>query len=138
MTISPTRNPSWIWLLLLSLLGTAACRSGRVATADEPFDAFYDRFMTDSTFQLERTRFPLPGQKYTAEVEDSTYRWAREDWRMLNEPQIDPTFFSRNLTVSDTLATDEIAGKSSGFYFKMVYRPVKRKWHLVYMVDRDL
>ena len=138
MTNLCSRNAARLCCLLIGLISVSACRSTRVAGADESFDAFYSRFMTDSTFQMERVRFPLPGQKFTAEVEDSTYRWPREDWLVLSEPQLDSTYFTRNLAVSDTLATDEITGKNSGFYFKMVYRPVKQKWHLVYMVDRDL
>ena len=122
----------------MGMLSTTACRSTRPSTANESFDTFYDRFMTDSAFQMQRTRFPLPGQKFTAEVEDSTYQWTPTNWRMLSEPRLDTTYFQRSLAVSDTLATDEISGKSTGFYFKMVYRPLRRKWHLVYMVDRDL
>ncbi len=133
------RYRSWVWLLLLVVInGFTACRSARTTAANEAFYPFYERFMNDSSFQLNRIRFPLPGQKFTAELEDSTYQWHQEDWLLLSEPDVDPTYFSRNLYVSDTLATDEIAGKDSGFYFKMVYRPVKRKWHLVYLIDRDL
>ena len=138
MTNSHFRSLLRVLLLLVGFGSVSACRTARQATTSEPFDAFYERFMTDSTFQMKRTQFPLPGQKFTAEVEDSVYRWSKEDWRVLSEPQIDTTYFQRNLTVADTLATDEIIGKDSGFYFKMVYQPVKRKWHLVYMVDRDL
>jgi hypothetical protein len=87
---------------------------------------------------MERTRFPLPGEKFTAEVADSAYRWQRADWRMLREPQLDSTYFARTVTVSDTLVTDEIAGVDSGFYFRMDYRPMNEQWHLVYLVDRDL
>ena len=138
----------WIWLSLLGIVCITSCRGSRVSTtptssetdptADEAFDTFYTQFMNDSAFQMERIQFPLPGQKFTEEIEDSTYRWPREEWRVLSEPQIDPSNFTRNLQVSDTLATDEITGMSTGFYFKMVYRPVGRKWHLVYLVDRDL
>ena len=87
---------------------------------------------------MDRVRFPLPGQKFTEEVADSAYRWQRSDWRMLREPQLDSTQFSRNLSVTDTLVTDEIAGVNSGFYFRMDYRPVNKQWHLVNLVDRDL
>ena len=133
------RNGRWIYLLLvIALYSISACRSSRTTAANEAFYPFYERFMEDSSFQLNRISFPLPGQKYTADIEDSTYRWNQEDWLLLSEPDIDPAYFSRDLYVSDTLATDEIAGKDSGFYFKMVYRPVKRKWHLVYLIDRDL
>ena len=128
------------WFLLLVAIGSvSACRSARTpATASEDFATFYEQFLRDSSFQMDRVRFPLPGEKVTAEVMDSTYRWQRNDWRMLSEPEFDSTYFTRDLTVTDTLATDEIAGKDSGLYFKMVYRPVDKKWHLVYLVDRDL
>ncbi len=129
-------------LLLALLLSVAAssCRSTRTqsAVSDEPFAPFYQRFLTDSAFQVKRTQFPLPGQKFTEAVADSAYRWQRTDWRMLREPQLDSTYFTRNLTVTDSLVTDEIAGVNSGFYFRMDYRPVNKKWHLVRMVDRDL
>lgn len=130
-------------MVITLVLGVAAssCRSTRStqsATVDEAFAPFYDRFLTDSTFQMERTQFPLPGQKFTADVADSAYRWHRAEWRMLREPQLDSTYFTRNLSVTDTLVTDEIAGKDSGLYFRMDYRPVNKQWHLVRMVDRDL
>ncbi len=130
-------------MVITLLLGVAAssCRSTRStqsATAAEAFAPFYDRFLTDSAFQMTRVRFPLPGQKFTADVADSAYRWQRADWRMLREPQLDSTYFTRNLSVTDTLVTDEIAGKDSGLYFRMDYRPVNRKWYLVNLVDRDL
>lgn len=126
-------------LLMLSVIASS-CRSSRStqATAQEDFAPFYDRFLTDSTFQVSRVRFPLSGQKFTAEVADSAYRWRRADWQMLREPRLDSTSFTRKLIVSDTLVTDEIAGKNSGFYFRMDYRPMNKQWHLVYLVDRDL
>ena len=130
-----------ILLALLLVVAASSCRSTRAsrsATATEAFAPFYDRFLTDSAFQVERVQFPLPGQKFTEAVADSAYRWQRAEWRMLREPQLDSTQFSRNLSVTDTLVTDEIAGVNSGFYFRMDYRPVDRKWHLVRMVDRDL
>ena len=129
-------------MVITLLLGITAssCRSTRSAqtTQAEAFAPFYERFLIDSAFQVERIRFPLPGQKFTEDVADSAYRWQRSDWRMLREPQLDSTQFSRNLSVTDTLVTDEIAGVNSGFYFRMDYRPVDKKWHLVRMVDRDL
>ncbi len=138
LVVSPSR---WLVFLSMVLIQITACRptrSTQSATAREVFAPFYDRFLTDSTFQMTRVRFPLPGQKFTEEVADSAYRWQRADWRMLREPQLDSTQFSRNLSVSDTLVTDEIAGVNSGFYFRMDYRPVDKKWYLVRMVDRDL
>lgn len=124
-------------LLVLLLLGTA-CRSAKVGTAKEDFSEFYQQFLTDSSFQMQRVQFPLPGQKITAEVQDSSYQWTEDEWIMLKEFELDPTQFERNLQVTDTLATDEIYTPGAGFYFKMVFEPIKRKWYLVYLVDQGL
>lgn len=124
-------------ILLLALVLAFGCRSANIKGAREDFDAFYERFLTDSSFQMERIQFPLPGIK-AGEEEDSTYHWTREEWVMLKKPEIEGTEFKRNLQVSDTLATDEIFTENAGFYFKMVYEPIKKKWHLVYMVDSEL
>lgn len=125
-------------LIFLALLLVFACRSSKVQTAREDFDEFYEKFLTDSSFQMERIQFPLAGIKTTGEEEDSTYYWTQDEWVMLKKPNLEGTEFERKLQVSDTLATDEIFTENAGFYFKMVYEPVKRKWHLVYMVDSGL
>lgn len=123
--------------LVLLMLG-ASCRSAKVGAAKEDFSNFYQQFLTDSTFQMQRVQFPLPGQKITAEVQDTSYQWTEDNWIMLQEFELDPTQFERNLQVTDTLATDEIYTPGAGFYFKMVFEPIKRKWFLVYLVDQGL
>lgn len=126
------------WLLYLVLLSSIACKSAKIGVAKEDFQEFYQQFLTDSLFQMERVQFPLPGEKLDAEGEDSDYRWTREEWIMLKDFDLDSTQFKRDLQVTDTLATDEIYTPGAGFYFKMVFEPVERKWHLVYMVDQSL
>lgn len=126
-------------LLLLALtLSVMSCRSVKQQGAKEDFYQFYERFLADSSFQIERIQFPLQGLKF-GDGEDSTYTWTRENWVMLHQPQLEGTDFERDLKVmGDTLATDEIKMENSGFYFKMTYEPVKRKWHLVYLIDSGL
>ncbi len=132
-----TRRAFSVLLFALALL-SVSCRSVKNQGAKENFDAFYESFLTDSTFQMERVQFPLQGLRF-GEEEDSTHTWFREEWIMLRKPQLEGTEFERNLLVmGDTLATDEIMLKNSGFYFKMVFEPVKKKWHLVYLVDSSL
>jgi hypothetical protein len=129
---------SGFFLLMIVLLLSASCRSTDIRGAREDFYEFYEHFLTDSSFQMERVQFPLPGHLY-GEEEDSTYTWTRENWVMLKKPNLEGTEFERRLQVKgDTLATDEIFMENSGFYFKMVYEPVKRKWHLVYLVDSGM
>ena len=115
-----------------------SCRSTKNMGAREDFYQFYDRFLTDSTFQMERVNFPLNGLKYDGDG-DSTHVWTPDNWMMLKEPNLEGTGFDRQLQVmGDTLATDEIKMENTGFFFKMVYEPIKRKWHLVYLMDSGL
>jgi len=133
-------NKSFVicWAFLTILLLGVGCRSAKVGAAKEDFSEFYQQFLTDSSFQMQRVQFPLPGKKITAEVQDTTYRWTEDDWIMLKEFELDTAQFERILQVTDTLATDEIYTPGAGFYFKMVFEPIKRKWHLVYLVDQGL
>lgn len=132
------KNITQSTLIFLALLLAVACRSSKVQSAKEDFDTFYEKFLTDSSFQMERVQFPLSGIRTTGEEEDSTYQWTREEWVMLKKPQLEGTEFERKLQVSDTVATDEIFTENTGFYFKTVYEPIKRKWYLVYMIDSGL
>ncbi len=133
-------------VLAAGILLLYSCRSAKAPTAKgdkkdkEDFDAFYDRFLTDSTFQMSRIMFPLPGIN-AMEMEDSgdsTYYWTKDNWIMLKKPDIDPGEFVRKTEVTDTLATDEIYMDNAGFYFKTIYKPIKSKWHLVYMIDSNM
>ncbi|MEM9829520.1 MAG: hypothetical protein AAF944_02725 [Bacteroidota bacterium] len=132
------RNLNVLALLILSLTLMASCRSAKIGKAAEDFTSFYQRFLTDSTFQMKRVKFPLPGKVVTADIQDSIYQWTPNTWIMLQEFDLDPAFYERNLQVTDTLATDEIYTPNAGFYFKMVFEPTKRKWFLVYLVDQNL
>ncbi len=129
--------PSKLFVLLTALVLAYGCRSAKLNGSPESFDTFYEKFLTDSSFQMERIQFPLPGIKAGEEV-DSTYQWNKEEWVMLKKPELEGTEYKRDLQVSDTLATDEIFMENAGFYFKTVYEPIKKKWYLVYMVDSGL
>jgi len=124
--------------MVASIFYVSSCRSAKVGQASEDFQGFYQRFLTDSSFQMKRVQFPLPGERATVEIQDTAYRWKRADWIMLKDFDLDSTQFKRNLSVTDTLATDEIYTPGAGFYFKMVFEPIQRKWHLVYLVDETL
>ncbi len=127
----------------MAALMAYGCRSTRTAKSEETkedFNTFYAHFLSDSTFQMSRITFPLPGINPTATEgeEDSVYYWQKEDWIMLTKPELDTTLYERKLTVTDTLATDEIFMDDAGFYFKTMYKPVEKKWYLVYMVDSNM
>lgn len=135
-----TKHVSFAIIAAIFLM--CGCRSARVQTAKEDFDKFYDRFLTDSAFQISRIQFPLPGINTAAieesEDKDTVYYWTKDEWIMLKKPDLDTSQYERRITVTDTLATDEIFMDDAGFYFKTVYEPIDRKWHLVYMIDSNM
>ena len=125
-------------LVFVLLIGFTSCKTANVGAAKEDFQDFYQRFLTDNSFKMQRIQFPLPGERVSAEGQDATYRWTKDEWIMLKDFELDTTQYKRNLQVTDTLAVDEIFTPGAGFYFKMVFEPVKRKWYLVYLVDQML
>lgn len=133
-----TKNISFT--VIAAIFFMYGCRSIQVQMAQEDFDEFYARFLTDSAFQMSRIKFPLPGVNAVEmeNREDTVYYWKKEDWIMLKKPDLDTALYERKVTVTDTLATDEIFMEDAGFYFKTVYEPVERKWYLVYMVDSNM
>ena len=51
----------------------------------EEFLSFYDRFHSDSLYQIEHILFPLQGQKFRGSEEewvDENFKWQKETWRM--------------------------------------------------------
>ncbi len=135
-----TRSINFLIIVVVFLI--YGCRGARTPRASENFDQFYDRFLTDSSFQMSRIHFPLPGINTAAmeasDEEDSIYYWSKDEWIMLKKPQLDSSMYERKITVTDTLAIDEIFMENAGFYFKTVYEPIRKKWHLVYMVDSNM
>ena len=55
-------------------------KESRPFSKPENFDKFYNRFHTDSTFQMSRIKFPLQGKIIQGDQET---KWSRDNWIMM-------------------------------------------------------
>lgn len=137
-----------LYIVCILLLGSFyACSAKRTShnqnkdthTNVENFANFYDRFLSDSLFQISRIKFPLPGiNTEEMTLDDSVYYWKKEEWVLHEKTEIDTTVFNVRRTVTDTLAVEEIFLEDSGFLIRSEFRPIDGRWYLTYYVDSNL
>ena len=164
MNDRPCQPPTLPLLALLLLLGLAACgpTEGEQQPADpeptggtqanpEDFDAFYARFHTDSAFQMQRVRFPLPGEHTEAKTEEASSEmgqplpvdtsrgegtpsvyWTAERWEMQTEELLDTTRFEVKWQRRDSLVRQQVYVPNSGFAVARTFQRIDGKWYLVY------
>lgn len=100
----------------------------------DDFHKFYNQYHTDSTFQLERTLFPLKG---LAQSTDSTkiaeeVMWQKENW-VLHKPFNDQNgTFERTFTNVGGIITESISANEGMFTLEKRYAKLEEKWHLIY------
>lgn len=120
------------------LIGTA-CKNktaGAPAGVSSDFIAFYDRFLSDSLFQIEHIQFPLegiPDNADSADVADGNFRWERETWKMHRKFDPKQTGFKVNLEAfgSDVI-TEQILHESGRYAMLRRYAKMDGDWRLIY------
>jgi hypothetical protein len=104
----------------------------------ENFQEFDKQFHTDSTFQMSRIVFPLTG-KYIDGFKKQN--WSKKNWQLMHvavSEKISDKNYEQKTTISDTLITQKIWIKNSGFKFERKFKKIKGKWFLTYCEDINL
>jgi hypothetical protein len=153
------------YILLLSLVNTF-CKSGEIKMDNTPlskrqpdtvmeserFESFYERFHSDSVFQISRVSFPLFG--FTNDKECLAVRflekdtivngelanlvWLKEQWQ-LHKPFADSATFTRKIVwVDSSDVLESIFIPDSDFLIKRKFRRDFGKWHLVFYYETGL
>ncbi len=114
-----------------------------LALKDESFEAFYDKFYSDTNFQLERIVFPLPGYNSDHIMEllsDSCnnndtldYFWMKNDWIFINTVCRQDTLLIRTINKpSDSIFIEKIYTPNSGFIIERKFTQKSKGWFLTY------
>jgi hypothetical protein len=100
----------------------------------EDFKEFYQRFLTDSAFQISRLLFPLEGEKI---VDDQTYPWTLDNWTIMKASvyEVDTTEYKVEIEELDNLKSFRVYIPDSGFELVMKFKLVSGKWYLFYCKD---
>lgn len=100
----------------------------------DDFHAFYDSYHSDSTFQMERTLFPLNGLTQSS---DSTkvaeeVVWQKEEWILHKPFDSQNGTFERTFTNIEGIITEYISANNGMFSLEKRYARLAGQWHLIY------
>jgi hypothetical protein len=100
----------------------------------DDFHVFYDKYHTDSLFQLNRTMFPLKG---LAKAIDSTkiaqeVIWQKDQWIMHKPFDSQNGTFERTFTNIGGIVTEKISANEGLFSLEKRYAKLGGDWYLIY------
>jgi hypothetical protein len=106
------------------------------STPVEDFDEFYNKFHSDSSFQMSRVHFPLEGGIYDS-GQDSA--WTKANYRILKTRiyDVDTTEFKVSFTKTDSTFTEKVWLEDSGYSSEYKFHLINKLWYLVYAVDAN-
>jgi hypothetical protein len=121
-----------------------------IKSEGETFDNFYNKFTSDSSFQITRITFPLKGytnQTNSNEVKflkkNSTINkplkvnvlWEKQSW-VMHHKVIDTSFKTVRKTTDSTIL-EKVYLPNSEYEFISLYKKTRGLWYLVYYYDME-
>lgn len=102
----------------------------------EGFTEFYQRFHSDSAFQMAHIIFPLEGLPHQADAEtisSAEFRWQAEDWKMMRPVDWQMSEYQREIVpLNSTLILERIVNPDNNIGMVRRYAIIGDEWHLIY------
>src|ERR1043166_7406907 len=124
-----------IFFIALTLAVFSSCSSKKTNNQEldannekiEDFNKFYDRFISDSRFQMSRLKFPLGGH------DDNGREWTQSNWHLMKKKvfDVDTSKFKVEIKKTDTEFFYRIWIPDSGFSTETSFKLIDGKWYLV-------
>lgn len=136
----------WVYFCFLScLLTTLACKqsskevpetsNGEADFESEAFKTFYEKFSTDSAYQMDHIVFPLEGVRSltdSLQKQDPDFKWQQNEW-ILHKPYNDQNgTFSREFKSMNGLVIEKITDMSGTYSMERRFGKLSAGWHLIY------
>lgn len=132
-------------LLVLGSLHFMSCKNkaASVQTEDEDtplfesksFRTFYDRFATDSVYQMQHIVFPLEGVRaHTDSLSqyDPNFKWEANTWKIHGPfDDMDGTF-NREFISMKGIVIEKISDRSGSFTMERRFGLLSSGWNLIY------
>ena len=106
------------------VLQSAQSTATTIVEIPEDFPEFYERFHTDSLYQITHIIWPLSGQS------DST-RWTQEEWIMHKPFDNTSGEFTRDLDNFEGIITETISHNQGWFHLKRTFAQMDEEWMLI-------
>ena len=135
------------YILLFGFTFFFACKNKQTAPAStgadqqeaplpEGFAEFYQRFHSDSVFQVEHIVFPLaglPDQADSAMVAGGNFYWQAENWKMQKAIDFELSEYERQLLpLNKMLVEEHIVHKNGQFGMVRRFANMGNGWNLIY------
>jgi len=110
--------------------------SNAVSSMDLPpdFGSFYDRFHTDSNYQIDHIMWPLPGKVIENEQGElqSTTNWTQEEWTIHQKMPSNGAYDLNYTTTGPDYVQEIIINRTSGHGLIRRWRKINGDWILSY------
>ena len=124
----------WCLPVLVSWLG--GCTGGDVQPDIQTFEAFYEEFHKDSTYQMLHITFPLEGLPSDADAETiaaGDFRWDAENWELHRPFNFATNDFERDLVAfGNDIVIEKIIHRSGQFGTIRRFAKMGDEWYLIY------
>lgn len=106
-------------------------------TPPEEFPVFYERFHSDSAFQMSRIMFPLQGLRVEGMEE---IPWTAENWELMRTRiyQVDSTRFKTKVKQKKNYFEQTLWIEGTKFSSKRRFELLGNRWFLVYAYEGSL
>jgi hypothetical protein len=129
---------TFLFLLLISFF---ACKQEKANTSHtdaeaDSFEAFYNKFHSDSIYQMEHIVFPLSG--LPTEVDSVTlasgnFKWQKENWRMHKDLGSNPEFQQEFTALTPDLVIERLTHKKmENVGIIRRFAKMGGEWNLIY------
>ena len=112
------------------------------SSSEEKFEEFFYKFKTDSLFQIDRVKFPLPIESWDIDENNLMMEEIlRNDWRHLNfeykeeyaTRSVDA--YKQEIRIFTDSAKIELRGIDNGIHVDYLFHYLSEQWYLV--LERD-
>jgi hypothetical protein len=131
-------NSIWTYVVVFVLVFAATFiykYSNSQTIEVEDFDTFYERFLTDSTFQMSRINFPLQGLPTNADSTDfaAGFNWEARNWDIHKKVDYVELGYQREVQKISEYLTTETLINPQGYGVRRRFKVnTEGEWFLIY------
>ena len=133
------------FILLISLISFLACKqkvdtnTTEMKPLPEDFRTFYEKFHTDSMYQISHISFPLKGLPSNADssvLRQDTFHFRANDWQMHRSVDFSTGEFVQSIAqIGDIIVTEHIIKSDNTFGIERRFAKLSDgQWYLIYYV----
>ena len=133
-------------ILTFGLLMTS-CQTDKPGSASVPqmeglsadFEAFYELFHGDSSFQMEHIAWPLSGNlRLDSNGQSTDITWTEHDWLMHKPLELGEEFVREIEASQDDLVIERVKSRAGAYIIERRFAKLGNTWYLIYYRQADM